>query len=158
MTSATHGGDTFMMSGQDNREGDPPNKIPIALTATVNGSKVNISGPSGPFIAGKDTGAWQFDFTLYDNTGGLDVQFDSLDCADNLATCPPTGSGDNSSQIGGVTKNNSATPKTAGFTDNNSNKAKDGPMNVSFQWNFTCNDPSKTVGAYDPLISNGGRT
>jgi hypothetical protein len=133
------------------------NKIDIALTAELRGSAVLISGPPGPFSVGKDTGACGFDFTLTDNTGA-NVKFDSLDTADNIAGCPPTGSGDQSTQIGGVAKNNNVSPKKAGFTDNNNNDAKNGSMNVSFQWNFTCDDASKSVQPYDPIIANGGKT
>ena len=140
---------------EENDMGGSGNKINVALTADLSPSGILISGPPGPFSVGKDTGACRFDFTLTDNTGA-NVKFDSLDTADGIAGCPPTGSGDQSTQIGGVAKNNNVSPKTAGFTDNNSNNAKDGPMNVSFQWNFTCD--GATVEPYDPIISNGGKT
>jgi hypothetical protein len=136
------------------------NKIDIALTATLNRTtnQIDISGPSGPFPVGKDNGPCQFDFTLTDSTN-LTVEFSSLDAADNLGSqCPPAGSGDKSTQINGVNIHNNANPKSAGFNDKNDNDAKNGPMNVSFRWNFTCEDPSVTVGSYDPIISNGGKT
>ena len=142
---------------EENDMGGSGNKIDVALTADLSGSAIIISGPPGPFSVGKDTGACGFDFTLTDNTGA-NVQFDSLDTADNIAGCPTTGSGDQSTQIGGVAKNNNVSPKTARFTDNNNNDAKNGPMNVSFQWNFTCDDASKSVEPYDPIIANGGKT
>jgi hypothetical protein len=137
--------------------GGSGNKIDVALTADLSGSAILINGPPGPFSVGKDTGACGFNFTLTDNTGA-NVQFDSLDTADNIGGCPPTGSGDHSTQIGGVAKNNNVSPKTARFTDNNNNNPQNGPMNVSFQWNFTCDDASKSVEPYDPIIANGGKT
>ena len=127
-----------------------------ALTANRSGNTVTVTGPSS-FNLPVDTGATRFNFTLTDNTGGLDVKFQSLDREDNCSTCPPA-SGDNSRQIGGVAMNNNQTPKKAAFTDNNNNNAKDGPLDVCFQWNFTCNDPNVTVEPYDPIITNGGET
>ena len=124
----------------------------IQLTASVSGNKVTISGPPGPFTMAVNSPAARFRFSLVDNTG-LGVRFSSLDSADNNSNCPPP-SGENSQQLVAVTIN----PTDAAFTDNNSNNAANGPMNVSFQWNFTCNDPSKQVGSYDPIISNGGKS
>jgi len=140
---------------EENAMGDPPsNQIDVALAASLSGNSITISGPSGPFTCEKDKGAYQFNFTLTDPTG-CNVKFDSLDVQDNSNTCPPQGCGDQSTQIGGVNKNNNQTPKTAGFTDNNSNQ--NGTMNIAFAWNFTCDSPN-SVGRYDPIISNGGKT
>ncbi|WP_458389738.1 hypothetical protein [Sphingomonas sp. F9_3S_D5_B_2] len=100
--------------------------------------------------------ATHFMFTLNDQSGA-NVKFASLDAADNLTGCPPTGSGNKSTQVVGETMNNNAPQKRAQFTDNNSNPAKNGPMNVSYQWNFTCDAPF-TVEPFDPIISNGGKT
>ena len=140
---------------EDNDAGDPPNnQIDIGLTATLSGTNITVSGPPGPFECEKDKGAYQFNFTLDDQTG-CNVRFDSLDVRDNSNSCPPQGCGDQSTQIGGVNTQNNQTPKTAGFTDNNNNQ--NGTMNIAFAWNFTCNSPN-SVGRYDPIISNGGKT
>ena len=154
--------DTLAANRQNDREdnvmGQSGNTIDISLTATEHDDSVRISGPSGPFSLPKDGGTCIFNFTLADETNGLDVQFESLDREDDCAVCPPK-AGDHSDQIVGVVIH---PPKktTARFTDKNDNTAKDGPMplNVSFQWNFKCNDPNKTVESYDPIILNGGKT
>lgn len=127
----------------------------VALTATRTGNRVRIAGPRS-FNCPVDSRANRFNFTLADNTN-LDVSFRSLDREDDCSTCPPA-SGNNSRQIVGVAMNNNQTPKKASFTDNNNNKASDGPLDVSFQWNFTCNDSSVRVESYDPIITNGGET
>ena len=122
----------------------------IPLRATLRGSRVRIDG-NGAASLPTNSGAHRFDFTLDDQTG-LNVQFASLDTQDNLSTCPPA-PGQNSRQIVGVTVGPG--PGTASFTDNNNNR---GPMDVSYQWNFTCNDPTKQVEPFDPAIRNGGTT
>ena len=137
---------------EDKLEGD--NAINVTLTATLEGGVINITGSGGATLP-KDSGATQFNFTLIDNTG-FNVKFASLDAADNSTACPPP-SGENSQQITGVNIHNNQTPKTAGFTDNNSNNAAKGPMSVTYAWNFTCN-PGATVNQYDPVITNGGKT
>ena len=49
------------------------------------------------------------------------------------------------------------TNRSRGFTDKNNNPAINGEMNVSYQWNFTC-DPPFSVLPFDPIIKNGGNT
>jgi hypothetical protein len=139
-------------------DNDPPpggGVIEIPLSTAVNGNTISIEGDGNATLA-KDRGATSFKFTLTDTSGGQ-VQFASLDTADNITTCPPTGSGNKSSQIGGIGMNNNQSPAKAHFTDNNSNLASNGPMNVSYQWNFTCS-ASFTVLPFDPMITNGGKT
>jgi hypothetical protein len=120
----------------------------IQLTANLQGQKVVISvtagsaDPSLPYNSGQH----RFVFGLIDNTG-LGVAFGSLDTQDNCSICPPN-AGENSRQIVGVTINNNL----SSFTDNNRGSA----MDVSYQWNFTCNDSSKLPITFDPIIKNGG--
>lgn len=128
----------------------PPTDHDIPLTATLAGSKVRING-NGARTLPRDSGAHRFNFTLTDHTS-LNVEFSSLDSEDNCSTCPPA-SGENSRQIVGMTIG--PRPRTASFTDNNSNK---GAMDVGYQWNFTCGDPTKEVEPFDPIIKNGGTT
>lgn len=132
------------------------NKVDVALTAKLNGKKIDISGPTSFQMLGIDTGAWHFDFTLDDQTS-KSVRFTTLDAMDGSKACPASGTGNQSRLIVGdhVEPND---PKQAHFTDNNNNKAKDGVVDVSFQWNFACNDPAITVGTYDPVVPNGGKT
>ena len=134
------------------------NKIDIALTAKMNGTnKIDIVGPPGPFPLGVDTHAWRFNFTLNDTTG-KGVRFTTLDAEDHCSSCPPTVTGNQSSLIVGV-QVEPHDPTEAHFIDNNNNKAKDGVVNVSFQWHFACNDPAIThIDTYDPVVPNGGRT
>ena len=141
-------------AGEDRAMAGNGNQIDVALTATRSGNTINISGNGGATL-GADKGAFHFNFTLTDNTG-QNVQFSSLDAADNCSTCPPP-DGENSQQITGVTIKPNASPPEASFTDNNSNNAANGPMDVSYQWNFTCNPPC-TVTPFDPIITNGGKT
>lgn len=114
-------------------------------------NEVSVTG-NGEANLPRGSGQHRFKFALIDNTG-LNVRFASLDTEDNSTSCPPS-PGENSEQICGVTMNNNGNPnKTAGFTDRNNNQ---GQMNVSYQWNFTCDDPSVTVKPFDPIIINGG--
>lgn len=117
----------------------------IQLTTRVQGNRILVDGQGGATLP-KGSGAHRFRFNLNDATG-FDVRFASLDTEDN-ASCPPS-SGENSQQIVAVVIN----PKDAAFTDNNNNN---GQMNVCYQWNFTCNDSTKTVEPFDPIIINGG--
>lgn len=134
-----------------------PNNHDIVLTATLSGSTITVSctsGDPGPTIA-RGSPAQHFSFTLQDNTG-LNVQFASLDTKDGLSSCPPP-SGDNSGQISGVQMHNGQPlPRNAAFTDNNNNQGSNGILDVCYQWNFSCDDPSITVGSFDPIIKNGG--
>lgn len=123
-------------------------KHSVPLTATVAGNTVRISGSGGASLP-KNSGAHRFNFTLA-SPPGLTVEFESLDTQDDCSTCPPA-SGENSKQIVGVQIGSD----TASFTDNNNNKD---PMDVSYQWNFSCNDPKLTVEPFDPIIKNGGTT
>ena len=137
--------------------GDPPPnpELPqhtVALSTSVSGNTITING-AGSFSIPVGQAATHCKFTLTD-TSGANVQFDSLDAADNITTCPTPGSGNGSGQIIGITKENNASPKKAQFTDNNNNQA---PMNVSYQWNFSCDAPY-TVEPFDPIISNGGKS
>lgn len=120
--------------------------IQIQLTANRTGNRVTISG-NGAANLPKASGAHVFQFDLVDPTG-LNVAFSSLDAQDNISTCPPA-SGQNSNQIVGV----AIGPQRASFTDNNSNRD---PMDISYQWNFTCNDSAVQVEPFDPIIRNGG--
>ena len=149
--------DTHAPNSPQPKLGDPPNPQPshtVALSTSVDGNRIAIIG-NGGWTVPVGQAATRFNFTLTD-TSGANVHFAGLDAADNMTTCPPPGSGNMSGQIVGVTTNNNGPNKTAGFTDNNSNPSTNGPMNVSYQWNFSC-DPSHTVQPFDPIISNGGR-
>lgn len=120
----------------------------IELVANIVGGNVVISVASGnasPNLPAK-SGQHRFNFNLTDNTG-LGITFLSLDAQDNCSTCPPN-PGENSQQIVGVTINGNS----AAFTDNNSGPAQD----VSYQWNFTCNDRTWLPISFDPIIRNGG--
>lgn len=128
-------------------------QVAIPLTTSVHGNRITILG-SGNATLPQNQGATVFNFTLSDTSGGV-VKFSSLDAADNMTSCPPTGSGNQSSQIVGVVIGQDGL--SARFTDNNSNLASNGPLNVSYQWNFTCS-PTFNVQPFDPVISNGGRT
>lgn len=121
----------------------------VALTATLAGNKVKISGEGGAVLKA-DSGAHRFDFILT-SPPGVVVQFDRLDTQDDCSTCPPA-PGENSKQIVGVQIGSN----TASFTDNNNNS--NGPMDVSYQWHFKCNDPKLSVETFDPIIKNGGTT
>jgi hypothetical protein len=122
----------------------------IPLTATVVGNKVRISGNGGAILP-KDSGAHRFDFTIA-SPPGMTVQFVGLDTEDERSTCPPA-SGQNSAQIVGVRI--APDGESASFTNNTSNKQ---PMDVCYQWHFSCSDSSKTVEPFDPVIKNGGTT
>jgi hypothetical protein len=120
----------------------------IQLTASIQQGNAVISVTSGdasPSLPAR-SGQHRFNFSLTDNTG-LGVTFSSLDAQDNCSTCPPA-TGENSQQIVGVTMNGTS----AAFTDNNRGPEQD----VSYQWNFTCNDPSWLPIRFDPIIRNGG--
>lgn len=117
----------------------------VHLTATLSGNKVSVTGNGGATLKPR-SGEHRFNFTLDDQTA-LSVSFLSLDAADNCSTCPPP-SGQNSQQLKAVNINST----TASFTDRNSGD----PTSVSYQWNFTCSDPSKLPIPYDPIINNGG--
>ena len=123
----------------------------IALTATVSGSTITINGEGGADL-GKNSGAHRFNFILTPPQD-VDVQFASLDTQDSCSTCPPN-PGDNSGQIVGM--HIAPDGHSAAFTDNNNNK--DGPMDVAYQWNFTCSNPNLQVEPFDPIIRNGGTT
>ena len=132
------------------------NKVDVALTAKLNGKNIDISGPTSFPMLGVDTGAWHIDFTLDDQTG-KGVVFTTLDAMDGSKACPASGTGNQSKLIVGEHVE-PQDPKQAHFTDNNNNKAKDGVVDVSFQWNFTCDDSNITVQPYDPVVPNGGKT
>lgn len=129
----------------------------IVLSADRSGNIITITcigGNPGPSLK-RGSPAHRFRFTLQDNTG-LNVKFASLDTEDNCPNCPPPG-GDNSTQIVGVQMhNNPPPPRNAAFTDNNNNDSAKGPMDVCYQWNFTCDDATVTVKPFDPIIRNGG--
>lgn len=97
----------------------------------------------------------RFEFELDDQTG-LNVRFRALsngmlDVKDNSLDCPPP-PGMSTNQIVGVSRMDD---KRAGFSDKNDNR--NGPMPVSYQLNFECNDSSMHPIAYDPIIINGGQ-
>lgn len=132
----------------DEKLANSPNDHDIQITANLQGQRVVLSvtaGDPAPKLD-RDSGRHRFTFGLIDNTK-LGVAFDSLDTQDNCSTCPPN-TGENSNQIVGVVINN----MLSSFTDNNSGAA----MDVSYQWNFTCDDPKKLPITFDPIIKNGG--
>lgn len=128
----------------------------VLITATHDADRVRIHGYGGSGDLPVNSGAHRFNFRMQDNTN-LNVRFNSLDTADDCSDCPPP-QGENSRQIVGVAMNNNRDPRTASFTDNNNNSAKAGSMDVSYQWNFTCDDPDVKVDSFDPIIRNGGET
>jgi hypothetical protein len=142
---------TSDLHAPDQKLDNPPSHS-VALTASRTDNLITISG-SGAFSVPARQPATHCSFTLTDNSGA-NVEFASLDTADNITGCPPVGSGNQSGQIVGVTMNNNAAQKSAQFTDNNSSN---GPMTISYQWNFTCDSPC-TVSPFDPIISNGGKS
>lgn len=125
--------------------GEGQTDLGIQLTATLQNGQVVITGNGGASLPAR-SGSHRFMFSLDDDTG-LGVTFLSLDAADNCNTCPPP-SGMNSQQIHAV----DIDATSAAFTDSNSG----GAMQISYQWNFTCNDPSKLPITFDPIINNGG--
>lgn len=127
----------------------------IQLTATLVGGRIQITG-AGDADLPKGSSQQRFEFELDDQTG-LNVRFKEvnngmLDVEDNSQACPPS-SGMNTTQIVGVTR---MSDTRAGFTDKNDNK--NGPMPISYQLNFECDNPSKHPIRYDPIIINGGQT
>ena len=132
--------------------GQPPIRR-IPLTAKIVEGRVEIKG-DGDADLPKGSLNHRFEFELDDQTG-LKVRFKQvnngmLDVQDNSRACPPP-AGMNTSQIVGVTRMSDV---RAGFTDKNDNE--NGPMPVSYQLNFECDDPSKHPISYDPIIINGG--
>lgn len=129
----------------------------IQLTARLDNSGKVVIDSNAPNQSDlpKNSGSCRFEFELDDQTG-LNVRFKQLnngmlDVQDNSQACPPP-SGMNTTQIVGVTRPSNT---RAGFTDKNDNTG--GPMPVSYQLNFECDDPSKHPIAYDPIIINGGQ-
>jgi hypothetical protein len=126
----------------------------IRLTAALVGGRVEISGNGGANLP-KGARDQRFEFELDDQTG-LNVRFKRvndgmLDVKDNSRDCPPP-TGMDTNQIVGVTRMSDV---RAGFTDKNDNAG--GPMPVSYQLNFECDDPTKHPIRYDPIIINGGQ-
>ncbi len=121
----------------------------IALTATIVGNSVKIGGDGSASLP-KNSGAHRFEFSIA-SPPGISVKFTSLDREDDCSICPPA-AGANSKQIVGVKIGKDG--DTASFTNNNNNEA---PMDVCYQWHFSCSDPAKTVEPFDPVIKNGGR-
>jgi hypothetical protein len=154
MMTAPHDHDA-PVSQQPHEVMDNPGQpqVSIPLTTSVHGNRISIVG-NGDATLPQDQGATVFNFTLSDTSGG-NVKFASLDTADNMTSCPTTGSGNQSRQIVGIVIGQDGL--SARFTDNNSNLASNGPLNVSYQWNFTCS-ATFNVQPFDPVISNGGRT
>jgi hypothetical protein len=93
----------------------------------------------------------EFKFRLDDQTG-KNVRFAGLTSADDCSTCPPDTTKPNT-QIHDMHIHNSPGQSRADFKNRNNNPQ---PMDVSYQWTFTC-DPGFTVDPFDPIISNGGR-
>jgi hypothetical protein len=125
----------------------------VQLTAALVGGRVQITGAGGADLP-KGSLNHRFEFVLDDQTG-LNVRFKQvddgmLDVKDNSQACPPP-AGMNTNQIVGVARMSDV---RAGFTDKNDNK--NGPMPVSYQLNFECDDASKNPISYDPIIINGG--
>ena len=127
----------------------------ITLTATkVTGkNEIVVTGHGGRSL-GKGSGKHTFKFKIIDTTG-QNVKFGSLRAADDCSTCPPKAGLPNTQIVLGPVDNNpSHGPRTAEFVDKNDNKPE---MDVSYEWQFTCDDPGITVSSFDPIISNGGR-
>lgn len=98
-------------------------------------------------------GEYQFHFKLDDQTG-KNVRFARLTSADDCSTCPPDPTKPNT-QIHDVSPPGR---RTAKFKNRNDNKPpQPQPMDVSYQWEFTCDDSAMTVEPFDPIISNGGK-
>ena len=144
MTSPTNGETLEKEMASTN----PDKKIDLTATLNADGT-ISINGNGDDALA-TNSGSRKYKFELDDNQ--LGVSFSSLDAADGITGCPPTGSGNQSSQIDDV----SIGSLRASFKDKNNNDAAKGVLNVSYQWNFTC--PGKTVHPFDPIISNGGKT
>ena len=138
---------------QPQAQAGQPRTRSIQLTATLVGGRVQITG-AGDADLPKGSSDHRFEFELDDQTG-LNVRFKKvndgmLDVKDNSQACPPP-AGMDTTQIVGVARMSDV---RAGFTDKNDNK--DGPMPVSYQLNFECDDPSKHPISFDPIIINGG--
>lgn len=97
-----------------------------------------------------------FKFELDDRTGKT-VKFDTLTAADDCSTCPPDPAKPNTQLVIDRIDNNPphGRRRTADVTNLN-NQTRPRPMDVSYQWTFTC-DHGFTVAPFDPIISNGGR-
>ena len=128
--------------------------LPLSADKDGNGNVV-INGDRSLKLLKKGEPPHRFSFTLQDNTG-LNVRFASLDAEDYRSQCPPSVTGNQSSQIVGVQMKNDRTPKEAQFVDNNSNSSSEDPLDVCYRWNFTCDDPSKLPITFDPIIRNPG--
>lgn len=152
--------ETLVETRPDDCEGESvmeerANEKDIELTADLqaDGKTIVVTGP-GLWALQVNEPPCKFKFELDDN--GLGVNFDSLDTADGLACCPPPKSGNKSSQIDDSDIH--IQPQKASFKDKNDNNSSDGVLLVSYQWNFTCSDPEKTVLPFDPIIANGGKS
>lgn len=151
--------DTHAPTAPQPRLDDPPtqSEVNIQLGTSVSGTTISITGDRNPTTIQENQPATHFNFTLND-TSGANVQFGRLDAQDDTSSCPPTVTGNQSSQIVGVTTNNApANNKSARFTDNNNNPAVNGELDIIYQWNFTC-DPPYSVLPFDPMITNIGKT
>lgn len=127
----------------------------IQLTARTDKSGVSIEG-EGDARLPRRSGAHRFHFILTDLTDPkLNVRFKRIDqgmlyVKDDVEVCPVP-AGQDTTQIVGVTR--SGDGMEASFTNRNSNEKLDMP--VSYQLNFTCDDPAEDP-AFDPIIINGG--
>jgi hypothetical protein len=137
------------------REGLRGNPHDIILTAEFDTANPNliIVRPKTLLRPGN---RGHFKFELDDQTG-KNVSFGTLTSADDCSTCPPDTTKPNT-QIYDVRRDNNPSagkPRTAEFKNRNNN-TRPRPMDVSYQWEFTC-DPGPTVRPFDPIIANGGR-
>lgn len=135
----------------------PPSPVNIDLGTSVNGNTITITGDRSPKTLNENQPATHFNFTLND-TSGANVQFGRFDAEDDSSVCPPGVTGNQSNQITGVTTNNvPANNKSARFTDNNNNPSANGALDITYQWNFTCDAPYSVL-PFDPMITNIGKT
>ena len=121
----------------------------IRLTAEIDAANVITLTPK--IRLRRKSGGHHFKFVL-DDRSGKNVQFAALTHEDNCSTFSPAPKNPGS-QIYDEDTHNNDSPRWAEFKNKNNNTR---PMNVSYQWEFTC-DSGATVLPYDPIISNGGR-
>lgn len=129
----------------------------ITLVAELNPTNPKEILVTGKTELPKGSGGHHFKFTLDDRTAER-VQFASLTSADDCSTCPPDTTKPHDQIYDDATHNNDS-PRWATFKNKNNNKKpKSVPMDVSYQWEFTCDDPTIAVLPFDPILKNGGKT
>ena len=136
---------------RESMRGDPHHVTLVADFDRANANRILVSAKTHLPRGSNDH---RFKFKLDDRTG-KNVQFASLTSADDCSTCPPDTTRPHD-QIDDVRIHNTPGHSSAEFRDQN-NQTNPRPMDVSYQWEFTCDDPAVTVEPFDPIISNGGR-